>query len=109
VTVTGHGFGATPPAGTSNNSTSCGNYTNNGEDYGASNLQFVDTGNFEAGGGVPPSGDCVGLIVQSWSTDQVVFQFGNAYHGYDRWYITAGDQYTVSLSNLHYAGTVSFS
>ena len=107
VTITGHGFGATPPAGSADDSTSCGNYTGNGEVYGTS-FQFVDTGNFEAGAGTPPGGDCIGLIVQSWSTDQVVFQFGSAYNSFDHWYITAGDQYSVSVNDLHYTGTVSF-
>ena len=109
VTVTGHGFGAAPPAGQDASSTSCGNYSSNGEDYGTSGLKFEDTGNFEAGGGDPLSGDCIGLVVQSWSTDQVVFQFGSAYNSFDHWYIADGDQYKVTVNNLQYSGTVSFS
>jgi hypothetical protein len=108
VTITGHGFGATPPVGASDNATNCGNYTSNGEDYGTANLEFVDNGNFAAGGGTPPNGDCVGLVLQSWSTDRVVYRFGNAYNTFDHWYITVGDQYTVTIENVHYTGTVSF-
>jgi streptogramin lyase len=109
VIITGQGFGAIPPAGMSDNSTGCGTYTHNGKDYGTSNLWFEDVGNFSAGSGTPPNGDCVGLIVKSWSTGQVVYQFGNAYDTFAHWYITAGDQYTISVRNAHYSGTVSFS
>jgi hypothetical protein len=33
MTISGRGFGATQPTGVSDNSTSCGNYAGNGEDY----------------------------------------------------------------------------
>jgi hypothetical protein len=108
VTVLGSGFGAHPPAGVSDNSTSCGDYTDNGKDYGTSNLWFVDDNNFAAGYGTPPNGTCIGIVVQSWCTHRVVFTFGNAYNSFDHWYLTAGDQYTVTVENDSYSGTVSF-
>lgn len=109
VIVTGSGFGAGPPAGQANNSTNCGSYSNNGDDYGPSGLSFEDTGNFAAGTGTPPNGSCVGIIVLTWSDNQVVYEFGNAYNSFDHWYISAGDQYTVSVDGASYSGTVSFS
>jgi hypothetical protein len=109
VIISGYGFGTTAPAGASDDSTSCGSYTSNGEDYGATNLWFVDTGNFAAGSGTPPSGACIGLSVQSWSSDLVVYKFGNAYDSFAHWYISAGDQYTLSVLGAQDGGTVSFS
>jgi hypothetical protein len=64
VTVTGHGLGHAPP-GYPNGGTSCGTYTNNGDDYGAM-LGFLDvTRVWSAGAGVPPAGNCIGIVVQS--------------------------------------------
>lgn len=108
VTVSGQGFG-TSPTGQLNNSTSCGSYTNNGDDYGTGNLWFEDGSNFAAGIGTPPNGTCVGIIILSWSGDQVAYQFGNAYDSFAHWYISAGDQYTLSVKGVQYSGTVSFS
>jgi hypothetical protein len=107
VIVSGQGFGTTP-TGQLNNSTSCGSYTNNGDDYGAENLWFEDGSNFAAGIGTPPNGTCVGIIVLSWSSDQVIYQFGNAYDSFDHWYISVGDQYTVSVKGVQHSGTVIF-
>ena len=110
VIITGHGFG-TEPAGILDTNTPCNTFNNNGNDYPLSILRFWDqTANFYAGGGIPPSGDCIGLIVQSWSAHQVVYNFGAAYNNiYGTYYITAGDQYTVWVNNLQYSGAVSFS
>src|SRR5690349_18218416 len=41
ITLHGSGFGTNPPAGTPNNSTSCGAYTANGQVYG-NQLYFLD-------------------------------------------------------------------
>ena len=109
VIISGHGFGTSPPAGQANNSTSCGSYTNNGEDYGPKDLWFEDVSNFAAGNGTPPNGTCIGIIVLSWSSDQLVYQFGNAYNSFDHWYLSAGDQYIVSVKGVQSTGTVSFS
>jgi hypothetical protein len=109
VIVTGTGFGSTPPAGQPDNSTNCGSYVNNGNDYGPTNLWFEDIGNFAAGNGTPPNGSCVGIIVLSWSTDQVIYQFGSAYNSFDHWYISTGDQYDVWVNGVEYSGTANFS
>jgi hypothetical protein len=109
VTVSGSGFGTSPPPGQSDDSTSCGSYTSNGDDYGAMNLWFEDTGNFAAGNGTPPNGSCIGITVLSWSDNQVIYQFGNAYDSFDHWYLSAGDQYIVSVMGVEVTGTVGFS
>jgi hypothetical protein len=107
VTVTGYSFGA-EPVGASDNVTSCGGYSNNGNLYGTS-FSFTDIGNFAADTGAPPNGACVGIIVLSWTQSQIVFRFGNAYDTFDHWYITAGDAFAVVVKGYDFSGTVTFS
>jgi hypothetical protein len=109
VTIAGTGFGDAPPAGQSDNTTSCGDYTSNGDVYGPSGLWFVDVNNFDAGQSSSSGAACIGIVVQSWSANQVVYQFGNAYDSFAHWYITAGDQYNLSLEGVQQSGTVAFS
>jgi hypothetical protein len=106
ITITGSNFGATAPAGTSNNTTGCGPYTANGEVYGGK-LYFTDDANFEAGYGNSSGADCIGIIVASWSPTKVVLQFGNAYGTFAHWYLTNGDGYALSLKSALWGGTVS--
>lgn len=106
ITVTGSGFGASAPAGTSDNTTSCGPYTANGKVYG-SKLYFLDDANFEAGFSNSGGADCVGIIVASWSPTKVVLQFGNAYGTFDHWYLSNGDGYALSVKTALWGGTVS--
>jgi len=106
ITITGTHFGAARPAGTSDNSTSCGPYTANGDVYG-SKLYFVDDTNFEAGYSNSSGAACIGIIVKSWSQTQVVLQFGNAYGTFDHWYLSNGDGYAISVKQGIYGGTVS--
>jgi hypothetical protein len=106
ITVTGSQFGTTAPAGTSDNTTSCGPYTANGKVYG-NKLYFTDDANFEAGFSNSSGADCVGIIVVSWSTTKVVLKFGNAYGTFDHWYLTNGDGYAISIKTAIWGGTVS--
>jgi hypothetical protein len=106
ITLTGSQFGATPPSGTSDNTTSCGPYTANGKVYG-SKLYFLDDANFEAGFSNSGGADCVGIIVVSWTSTRVVLRFGNAYGTFDHWYLTNGDGYALSVKNALWGGTVS--
>ena len=106
ITITGTQFGNRPPRGNDNSTTSCGPYAANGKLYG-SKLYFQDNGNFEAGFGTPPTGDCVGIIVVSWSSTQVVLQFGNSYGGFDHWYLSNGDGFAISIKTALWGGTVS--
>jgi hypothetical protein len=106
ITVTGTHFGARAPAGTSDDSTSCGPYTANGDVYG-SKLYFADDTNFEAGYSDSSGATCIGIIVESWSATRVVLQFGNAYGTFDHWYLSNGDGYAISVKNGIFGGTVS--
>ena len=105
ITITGTHFGSAP-TGTSNNSTSCGPYTANGDVYGGK-LYFADDTNFEAGYGTSSGADCVGIVIVSWSSTQAVLRFGNAYGTFDHWYLTNGDGYGLSLKTGLFGGVVS--
>ncbi|HLZ08756.1 MAG TPA: hypothetical protein VKT80_09235 [Chloroflexota bacterium] len=110
ITVTGSGFGTRAPIGYPNNSTGCGAYTNNGDVYGKNGLWFLDdTHVWQAGEGKPPAANCIGLIVQSWSPTQVVFQFGDAYGTFDHWTADPGDNFVIDLKGYFWGGVVSYS
>jgi hypothetical protein len=106
ITITGSHFGAAAPKGTSDNSTSCGPYTANGDVYG-SKLYFVDDGNFEAGYNDSSGATCIGIIVVSWSPSKVVLKFGNSYGTFAHWYLTNGDGYAISIKSAIWGGAVS--
>jgi hypothetical protein len=113
VTVRGSGFGSSPPPGSSNDVTSCGVYTNNGSDYGTA-FNITDTHGpndvWQAGYGTPPTGNCVGLRVSSWSDTSVVFDFGGEGSAYDtafNWWLANGDSFTLALEGASFTGTVS--
>ena len=97
VTLTGTNFG-TQPTGTP---ITCGS-GDTGDDYGASGLWFSDsTQGWTAG----QTGDCIGLIISTWTNTSVVFAFGNEYSGYPP--VTNGDAYTVEAQGKSSTGTVS--
>ncbi len=97
VTVTGTGFGTTPPPGVP----VCGAYT--GFDNGSS-LSFVDvTGNWGAGRGYPS--DCIGITVTSWSDTQIVFGFGSFFIA-GRYSVNTGDNYMLTVKGATKAGAV---
>ncbi|QHA02645.1 hypothetical protein GQF42_04495 [Streptomyces broussonetiae] len=106
ITVNGSGFGTTPPAGTNNNVTSCGTYTNNGNAYG-NQLYFIDDNNFEAGYGDGSGANCIGITVVSWNSSQVVLRFGSSYGSFAHWYLSNGDGYALSVNNGIFGGSVS--
>jgi hypothetical protein len=106
ITVTGTRFGATAPPGTSDNTTSCGTYTANGDVYG-SKLYFTANAHFEAGFSNSGGGDCIGIIVVSWSATKVVLKFGNSYGSFDHWYLTNGDGFAISIKTAIGGGAVS--
>lgn len=105
ITVTGSGFG-TMPTGTDNSTTSCGNYTNNGEVY-ANHLYFQANANFQAGYSTSHGANCIGIIIVSWSSHQVVLKFGSAYGTFDHWYLNNGDGYAISIKSTLWGGVVS--
>ena len=72
ITIDGTGFGSQPsgvPAG-------CGA---TGDDYMLSQFMLWDV---QQGWQVGYPGDCIGMVVSSWTSTQVVFQFGSFYSNY---------------------------
>lgn len=109
ITVNGTGFGAHPPTAYPNDTTSCGPYTNNGNLYGAYGLWFLDNTHFwQAGRGNARGGNCIGLIVTSWTRTQVVFEFGSAYGTFDHWTVDQGDNYVLALKSSFFGGVASY-
>jgi hypothetical protein len=98
ITVTGSGFGSYPPIGTPETCQS----GDTGDDYGSAGLWFSDiTQGWTAG----QAGDCIGLIVTSWSSTQVVYGFGNEYGNYSP--IQSGDQAEAGVQGATFAGPLN--
>jgi hypothetical protein len=100
VTVTGSNFGSTAPTATPE---TC-QPGDTGNDYGFGGLEFVDV---SKGYGAGESGDCVGLLLTSWSSTKVVFTFGNEYLTYGA-YLIPGDQFQVTVQGATYTGEAEF-
>ncbi len=99
VTVTGSNFGSAAPTATPE---AC-QAGDTGDDYGFGGLEFQDlTESWGAG----EAGDCIGLVLTSWSSTKVVFTFGNEYANYGP--ITAGDQIEVTVQGATDTVTASF-
>jgi len=120
VIVTGSGFGAQPTPSETNLGF-CGSPPATGFDYppapggdynnGPFTLAVDDlTRGWSAGRGdtVVNQGNCIGLIVVSWSPTLVQFGFGNSY-GELTWSFNPGDQYRVWVSGLNKTGNFSLS
>ena len=72
-----------------------------GNDFGSAlSLQDLTQG-WTAGEG---SGDCIGLIVSSFTETEVVYHLGSAYSHYPP--IAKGDSYTVTVNGLTRSGRV---
>jgi putative transposon-encoded protein len=100
VTVSGSNFGSTAPTGTPETCQA----GDTGDDFGSSGLIFQDlTESWGAG----EAGDCIGLLVTSWSSTKVVFTVGNEYANYGP--IKAGDQIKVTVQGANDTVTASFS
>jgi len=108
ITINGTNLPKEPPE-YDNSNTTCG-------DYGAGNGYLFDhnfwwsSTNLTAGYGIPlqSGSSCVGMIVEKWTTTQIVFTFGKDYSGFT-WSAKAGDSYTIYLYSLKWNGTVTFS
>ncbi len=96
VTISGSNLGAEPvgsPAGCSTT----------GDNFPGASLTFNDTtGSWGAGTG----GDCIGLVVSSYSSSQVVYQFGSGYNVYGT--ANSGDAFNVTVQGATYTGTVVY-
>ena len=97
VTVTGSGFGASPPIGTPETCES----GDTGDDYGSVGLWFSDKSAAWTAG---QAGDCIGLIVSSWSDTQVVYTFGNEYANYPA--VGSGTQAEVGVQGATFTTTL---
>ena len=96
VTISGTNFG-TEPAGYAAGCTATG------DNFGTS-LYFDDlTHGWAAGQG----GDCIGLVVSTYSATQIVYQFGSFYA--DEPAVAAGDAYKVAVLGKTFSGTVAYS
>jgi hypothetical protein len=100
ITVNGSGFGLWAPEASPPSPVSCTGGSPS-YDYATGVLSFTDT---TSGWSAGTPGSCIGLVVKSWSTTQVVFGFGSGYI----WPALAnGDSYQVSVLGTPYSGTAS--
>jgi hypothetical protein len=53
------------------------------------------------------TGDCIGLIVKSYTTTEIVYQFGAGYPNFRA--VTAGDAYKLKVWGTSKSGTVAYS
>ena len=100
VTVTGSNFGSAAPTATPETCQA----GDTGNDYGIGGLEFQD---LTEGWGAGESGDCIGLLLTSWSSTKVVFTFGNEYANYGP--ISAGDEIEVTVQGTTDTVPASFS
>ena len=99
VTVTGSNLGAAPTTSTPE---TC-QPGDTGTIFSASGLIFSD---LTEGWGAGEPGDCIGLLVTSWSSTRVVFTLGSQYANFGP--IKAGDQVEVSILGATDTVTASF-
>lgn len=116
-TVTGSGFGATAPTSYSAAHTSCEDYgPGNGRWFGTDGFWFLDnTHNWQAGRGMttffgsPYSwSNCLGVYVDSWSNNRIVFHFGLAYGTQSSWFVQPGDNYVLTVNGQQFGGALAY-
>jgi hypothetical protein len=95
VTVTGKNLG-TEPAG------SPAGCNDSGQDFGTALFFSEVTQQWTAG----QSGDCIGLVVSSYTATRIVFTFGSNYNNFGP--VTAGDGYSVTGNGATRSGTVAY-
>jgi hypothetical protein len=99
VTIAGSGFGASPPAPDPSTPITCVS-GDTSFTYPAGQLAFSDTTQSWTAG---ETGDCVGLIVTSWSNTKVVYGFGADYANFHA--VTKGDSIQVVVEGTTHTGT----
>jgi DNA-binding beta-propeller fold protein YncE len=105
VTVWGSGFGDQADLGTPQSAgTECGP-TGSGSNY-QTNFYFDEQYEGWAAGEGGSGGDCVGLLIESYSDSEVTFAFGSSYSQYGQ--METSDNYLVTLLGATYGGTVSY-
>jgi len=98
VTVGGSNLGALAPPGSPEWDCSA---SYSGDVFGGVGLNFGDT---TAGWTAGQGGDCLGLIVSSWSSSSATLSFGSFYQGVTAMH--AGDSYTFELQAHLFSGTL---
>jgi hypothetical protein len=96
VTINGSNFGTEPGSSPAGCSTS-------GDNFSGVSLTFNDT---TGGWGAGTGGDCIGLVVSSYTNTQVVYQFGSGYTVYGT--ANSGDGFSVMVQGATYSGTVTY-
>lgn len=100
VTITGSNFGPKPAPEPSESLACFAGDTS--FDYGTS-LYFTETTQSWTAGEI---GDCIGLIVSTYTETQIVYHFGAGYSHYGQ--ITSGDAYTLVVGSAKHSGTVAY-
>ncbi len=102
ITYWGSGFGTQSDLGAASPA-ACG-YS--GSDYGT-NLEFFANG-WGGGDGSGGGGDCIGLIISSYSDSQITFTLGSGYilAGYTQ--LVNGDTYSADTLGASFSGTVHY-
>ncbi len=109
ITVNGSGFGnKAPKPNPTDRPCNELDSPNTGYDYG-NNVVLWDNGpidQFQAG----YPGDCIGIIIQSWSSTQVVFTFGQWYEDVQlgRQPLDQGDPFVIHVKGAVITGTVMY-
>ena len=97
VTIAGSNLGTEPSGSPAGCSTT-------GDNFPGTSLTFNDTtGPWGAGTG----GDCIGLLVSSYTGSQIVYQFGSGYNTYGT--ANSGDSYNVTVQGVTFSGTIAYS
>lgn len=100
VSISGANFGTKPAPEPSEPLTCFAGDTS--FDYGTS-LYFGDSTQGWTGGEI---GDCIGLIVATYTETQIVYRFGAGYSHYGQ--LTSGDGYSLVVGSSKHSGTVAY-
>jgi len=98
VTISGTNLGSEPSGSPAGCSTT-------GDNFPGTSLTFNDTsGAWGAGTG----GDCIGLLVSSYTATEIVYQFGSGYNTYGT--ANSGDSFNLTVqTGGTYSGTITYS
>ena len=52
----------------------------------------------------------MGIVIRSWSETQIEFEFGSSYNPITtpQWTLNPGDSYTLTLGEVKFSGSVSY-
>ncbi len=108
VTISGSGFGTVANLGSG--TAACGSHPT-GFDYG-NHFLFSDTTEGWNAGEASPDYDCIGVIIKSYSDEQVVFTFGSDYGVYPIGsgvaLLNSGDRFTMTLLGASFSGKIHY-